>query len=207
MTSWPDFLAQARLVYADNRTPRLTDAQYLTLANLALKTISRDMPRKAVHTYTANGQRVFQLPADFLRAVELHLLTTGSETVLRELQVRPGETLAPKPGATPEYRIPWPQEGQLALTRNLETGETLELHYAGSWPAITPTGTLPFGSRTWLEEALLLYTGYLVFTSHASVRAQNEQWAARPELQVDNPLEQQARFFLESYQRLVAVNR
>lgn len=208
MTTCASFLTRAKLVYSDHRSPKLTDQQYWDLAALALQSISRDAPKKSSSTLTTNGTTVtFLLPTDFVRLQAIHLNDGSTISVLRDAQTKPGDQIRVTATGIPEYRLPWPQEDSVTFTRAPTATEVTTLHYLAAWPALAPAGSLPFGTRVWLEEALTLYLGYLAFLSHAAGRAQNEQWSAKPELTVDNPLEQQARLYMEGYQRLMAANR
>lgn len=205
-TSWTTFLGVVRLVLFDYRGERLSETQYLTLANLALKSISRDFPRRSKTVLTVDGAASsFALPEDFERLIEVQLVVDSASYVLKPLTLKPGDQLRTTSGL-PEYRLNWPEEDLLSFSRAPKTSEATTLYYMGAWPAITQGGNLPFGGRSWLEEALTLYIGYLAFLSHAAGRALNEQWAAKPELAVDNPLDQQARLYFEQYQRLIAGN-
>ena len=208
MTTWTAFLGRAKLLYSEHRSAKLTDPNYLDIANMALQSMSRDVPRKAVTRLTTDGTTItFTLPADFIRLQAIYLSDGNTIAVLRDMQTKPGDQIRVTASGVPEYRLPWPVEDSVTFSRAPTASEVVTLHYLGAWPALVANGNLPFGTRVWMEEALTLYVGYLSYLSHAAGRAQNEQWSAKPELSVDNPLEQQARLYMEGYQRLMAANR
>lgn len=205
-TSWANFLSVTRLLLSDYRGERLSNAQYLSLANLALKTISRDAPKRTKQALTSDGSAVtFGLPEDYERMIEVQAVSSATTYVLKPLALKPGDQLRATTGVL-EYRLNWPEEDKVTFNRAPSTDEVVTLYYLAAWPAIADGGNLPFGGRSWLEEALALYIGYLSFLSHAAGRALNEQWAAKPELAVDNPLDQQARLYMDQYQRVMATN-
>lgn len=207
-TTWPAFRDNiVRVLISDVAKKKVTDDNLLAFANIALNTLTRDAPRRAYFDLTGNGSSfAFTMPSATYKLLLVE--DTQEREYLSEVKVQPGTK---SPDATrsttsrPRGYMPnFPQEGTLSFAHIPSDGSVIRVHYNAYHIAMYATGSRPFESG-WKEEALAAYTSYLAFSAMASARAQNEQWDQRSALPVDNPLEQQARFFLEQYRRVVTA--
>jgi hypothetical protein len=96
----------------------------------------------------------------------------------------------------------FPEEGKYYLPRTPQATFTL---YYGEHRAIIDAedATLDFGMRTWGLQALRALAAYYSHNPRSTFRADLAQWAGRTDLNVGNPLAQEAKRWLQEYERIM----
>lgn len=185
--------------------PTFPDGVLLTFVNAALLVLARQTGPLTTDTFAGTGTTTtYDLPDDFV-----------SVSIVLDDQSRPVKRIEPAadstwsfrgdPGPQVGYILHWPTASELTFLRPPASGCTYTIRYRATWPVIEEDGdSLAFLPWPWLELALAHYTCYLVYGAEAGKRSRLEQWAERPELLVDNPLEQQAEWHYKQYERLYA---
>lgn len=102
------------------------------------------------------------------------------------------------------YLADWPREGWLWLTRPLTSSTTLRLVYGARRKHIeNADSVIDIGHHHWMREAVTCYTCYMAHLRQGVGRANLEQWAQKPDLDVGNPLNAEAREWYMAYKRLL----
>jgi hypothetical protein len=210
MTTWASFRDDTlRALLKDTvATYRWTDTELLQYANWGITDICRRMPQTKSWTLTGTGP-AHTLPEDFAALNWLSYSDGSTQFFIEELTPHTGDTwdfATPDTGSNPwGWVLDYPEEGYLYITRLAGSGS-----YTASYEAlravITDSSTLPFSRHRWLEWALACYVGYCAHLREGVGRASLEQWAQRPDLPVGNPLNVEAREWLQAYQRILAEN-
>lgn len=211
-TTWEDFRdGLLRSVLGDlkdpNRqdlAPTFDDDLLLSLANAALSVLSREVGPIQVVSWEGDGQTTaFNLPTDYVASITV---MDHQQNLVKPMSADSSFNLrgVGSNQAQPGFLLHWPTTRKITFLRPIPSDVSYSMRYRAFWPQITGDEyVMSFGIWDWLALALALYVSYLAYTAEAGKRALLEQWATRPELQVDNPLEQQAEYFFRQYDRLI----
>lgn len=192
-----------------------SDAQLLLWWNAAQTVVSQTAgPISSFDLVGDSVKTAFALPDDYVGSP---LIQDTKERFLKVMDISAGSQLSQSRAYTSEaaaYVIHWPSSGYIYLSRAIPVGETWIMRYRARWPDISVVTPVPpeveaeisFYPWNWISLAVSFYVGYLAYTAEAGRRALLEQFATRPELLVDNPLEQQAQWYWQQYQRLLHGN-
>ena len=212
MTSLSLSIMRSRLrIYLNDTASKLwpVDGELDPFLNHAIVKFTHDLPIAKAHAYTvATDQQgdahTFLLPDDFVtdRYLRATFWTTYAETVFR-LNVEPGLWVE---GDEPTgYILDFPAEGNIYLPREPESA-TFTLYYSGyhsSW-LTDNVDEFDLGRNRWGEEAVYAYAAFLAFNPSSARRAQLEQWGRRGDLNVGNPLDEEAARWKAHYESLLA---
>ena len=199
-----------RILLADeNSKTWKTDSTLDLFLNLAIIQFTTDLPVSNSHTYTiasdyVGDEHTYTLPADFVYATTVRgYFESGAE--MENLPRQHIDFGSWDTGDEPRcYMIDWPSEGYLYLPREPQ-GSTFTLYYGSyhnTW-LDEDSDTFDLGRNRWGEQAIYAYAAFLAFNPSSSQRAQLEQWARRGDLNVGNPLEEEARRWLALYNTLL----
>jgi len=189
-----------------------TDSTLDLFLNMALRKYTTDMPSASSVQYTvATDQTLdahtYTLPDNYVRDYFIRgYFASGSELEnIFRANPRPGSW---ETGDEPRtYFIDWPLEGSLYIVREAY-GATFSLYYGAhqtTW--LTNDGdTFNLGRHSWGEQAIYAYAAYLSFNPASAMRAQLEQWARKNDLNVGNPLEEEANRWLTLYTSLIEAH-
>jgi hypothetical protein len=206
-TTWGTFRSTVRSLLKDTTGDvlRWSDAELLDYANLAIDDLSVNVPlTKLVALPMTPVSAIFELPADLCRVDYLLFTQDETITILGEVKPRQGDQWnEPAQG----YMIHWPEEDRLTVLGEI-AGYTLDLYYSAYRPHMTGADSvLPFGTQRWMEQSCAFYICYLAHMREGVGRASLEQWSAKPENIVGNPLLVEARAWLDAYQRTIREGR
>ena len=216
LTAWSQLRTQARHLLKDvladdisETPPRWTDAELLTYANAGIDDLSVNvgwLQQETVHVGAATG--MLELPPGCQRVQWVVLQSSATygngvtltQHYLPEYIPRPGTALL---GDEDQAYLPnWPEDGQLSFVQPLLTSETIQIIYAAWRPHLTnDVDLLPFGRQAWMNGALLDYICFLANMRDGVGRASLEQWSAKPQNVVGNPLVENALTWLAAYER------
>lgn len=216
MATWEAFRdGLCRSVLGDVANParptqtRFSDDLLLTFANAALLHLARTHGPLASSTITGTGGVTYDIPADALGVVSI--LNAQGQFVKRvDVQNAIDNKLDMRGvsgGPQVAYLSNWPSTGSLTFVRPIPANEVYTLSCRTAWTPLAEDDDMPdFFGAPWLELALAFYIGYLAYVAEAAKRSALEQWATRPDMLVDNPLEQQASYYRDQYERLLHAN-
>ena len=191
----------------DTQAKKWSGADLRTFINLAITKWTTDLPIRSSTEYTAvSGQHEYDMPEN---AVSLNLVygyfeSTGTAEWIPTMLIRPGafvENDEPR-----RVIVGFPTESQFYLPRESQ-GSTFTVYYgARHTPLVDDTDTLNLRAYAWGELAVLYYAAYLAFVPYSASRARLAQWAKWPELNVGNPLSEQAELYKQMYEELMEQN-
>ena len=203
-----DLTYRLRLLISDTQKKRWKDDDELELyINWAVVQWTTDIPIAASASFVVNGNE-YTLPDD---AVAVSYVAGYFENASYTEHVFPGDI---EPGMwqtdyEPKILLPdHPEHGKFYLPR-APIGSTFTLYYGALHPWLVVDEDpeinvdMDFGLRRWGEMAVLSYAAYLAHNPSASFRAFLEQWAGKIDLNVGNPLAEEAQRWLDFYNALL----
>lgn len=188
----------------DTSAKKWTSTDLDTFINLAITQWTTDVPIASSTSYTVvSDQHEYSLPENAveMRSVYGYFESTATQEYLAPMHIRPGAfALNDEPR---RYVVGFPTETQFYLPREPQ-GSTFTLYYgAAHSPLSLDSDTLDLRTRRWGELAVLYYAAYLAFLPYSASRARLEQWARKQDLNVGNPLAEEAQRYMDRYQELI----
>jgi len=176
-----------------------------TFINLAVTKWTTDLPIASSMDYTiVSGQHAYTLPDNAVGAdwVYGYFESSATQEWLGPMRIKPG---AFNTNDEPRrFIIGFPNESQFYLPREPIAGGTFTLYYGAKHsPLVGDSALLDLRQLAWGELAVLYYAAYLAYLPHAANRARLEQWARKGDLNVGNPLAEQAMRFRAMYDELL----
>ncbi len=175
-----------------------------TMINMAIVQWTTDVPIASSTPYdVVTNQHEYDLPgnAACVYFVRGYFETTAEQEFLAPMQLTPGAW--PTLNEPRRYIVGFPIDGQFYLPR-LPLGTSFTLHYGAVHNELaTDQDLLDLRLCRWGEQAVVFYTCYLAHLPYAASRARLQQWARRPDIDVGNPLAEEAGRWLERYNDLL----
>ena len=175
--------------------------------NLAITKWTTDIPIASSNDYTVVAdQHEYDLPENTVSVQSVYGYFESSSTKewLAPMKLRPGSF-----DASDEPRrfvVGFPMETQIYLPRE-PRGTSFTIYYkAKHSPLSLDSDTLDLRLEAWGELAVLYYASYLAYLPHAANRARLEQWGRKGDLNVGNPLAEQAMRYKLMYEELLEEN-
>lgn len=163
-----------------------------------------DLPIPSSQAFdVVSGQHEYDLPEDLVEAwwVKGYFASASVAEFAAPLEVDLGawqESYEPI-----GFLVDFSGVGKFYLPR-LPQGSSFTLYYGATHAELGAATDLDLGRQTWGRLAVLAYAAFLALSAKSVARAQLEQHARKTDLNVDNPLEQEARRWLTEYERLMA---
>lgn len=196
--------SRAQLFLRDTASKKWSAADLNELINMAIAQWTTDVPIASSTPYAVvTGQHVYDLPDNATRvySVQGYFETTSEQEFLAPMQIAPGTWLTSNEPR--RYIVGFPTDQQFYLPR-LPQGTSFTLYYGAVHnELLTDESTLDLRLHRWGEQAVVFYTCYLSHLPYAASRARLQQWARRPEIDVGNPLAEEAARWLDRYQDLL----
>lgn len=201
--TWAEAKARLRLTtIKDKDGKKWSDDVLLAFANLAIDDLSGFVPLAKTDTPAVTGGSDFALPDD-LRVLESVVWSDGKPVPALSFSEE-----IPVPITTDTilaYLLHWPEEGKITFTRIPTLSP--KLYYGAYRPHVTDDADeLPFGPFRWMEGALYCYVAMLANLREGVTAAMLEQFKVRNDLNVGNPLNNDAREWWIQYRRIVDGN-
>jgi len=175
-----------------------------TFINLAIAKWTTDLPIASSNSYTVVAdQHTYTLPENSVGVdwVYGYFESAATQEFISSMKIKPGafvENDEPR-----RFIEGFPTDGEFYLPR-IPSESTFTLYYrAKHTPLVNDADTLDLRQYAWGELAVLYYAGYLAYLPHAANRARLEQWARKGDLNVGNPLAEQAMRFKLMYEELM----
>ena len=175
--------------------------------NLAVTKWTTDIPIASADTYVVvSDQHEYDLPENAVSVASVYGYFESSSTKewLAPMKLRPGSF-----DASDEPRrfiTGFPTETQVYLPR-VPRGTSFIIYYGARHSALVhDSDTLDLRMEAWGELAVLYYASYLAYLPYAANRARLEQWARKGDLNVGNPLAEQAMRYKLMYEELLEEN-
>jgi hypothetical protein len=179
-----------------------------TFINLAVTKWTTDLPIASADEYTiVSGQHEYTLPENAVAVswVYGYFESGSTQEWLSPMHIRPGAFSTNDEPAG--FIIGFPTEAQFYLPREPIAGDTFTLYYGARHTSLSADGDLlDLRQRAWGELAVLYYAAYLAYMPHAANRARLEQWARKGDLNVGNPLAEQAMRYKAMYDDLMELH-
>jgi hypothetical protein len=205
--TWDAFKKALRKLVRDDAagTERWSDEVLLWATNQAIVELSSHAPQPKTLALVPDGViYTFTLPEDLVALRRVRYEDQWLEALDPRREVLPMTiTTSSEPWV---YLKDWPDEGQITFAFVPKKDVPLQLHYGAARAKLAGTDdeVLPLGRHIWMEQALVFYAAYLINAREGVARAALEQWSERPENNVGNPLNSEARFMLAQYERVLA---
>lgn len=205
-----DLRSRLRTYLSDTNSKVWTDDSQLDLfINHAIVRFTHDVPIESSKTYTVATDQVgnantFTLPVDFVKAllIEGYFAQSTYAERIGKLSLSAGTwSVNNEPIG---FIVNYPIRGKFYLPRE-SAGATFTFYY-GAWcddELEEDDDTYDMGNDGWSEQAVLAYAAYLAFNPSSAMRAFLEQWSRKGDLNVGNPLEEEANRWLRLYQSLL----
>jgi len=184
----------------DTAAKKWTTTDLDTFINLAITQWTTDVPIASSNSYTVvSDQHEYDMPENAVdvRNMYGYFESTSTQEYLAPMQIRPGAyALNDEPR---RYVVGFPTETQFYLPRE-PRGTSFTLYYGATHsPLALDTDTLNLRTHRWGELAVLYYAAYLAFLPYSASRARLEQWARKQDLNVQNPLAEEAQAYMDRY--------
>lgn len=200
--------AQVRLELADSSVePELADELIDTSIIEAVTQYTTQVPFQASATVAASGNEYTlpELAVDILRIRGSFIDTASTQFVGR---AEPKDLYGVWPtGEEPVVYIPhYPSHGKYYLPREPLADFTLQYH-ARVYPPVVGSDddSIELGQRGWGRWAIVTLACYFCFFPRASGRSYLEQFSGRPDINVGNPLREEAKEWLREYERTIKL--
>jgi hypothetical protein len=191
----------------DTDAKKWTEVDLAMFINLAITQWTTDLPIASANSYdVVSDQHEYTLPENTVKAVSVYGYFESSTTQewLSSMKLRPGsfdDNDEPR-----RFIVGFPTESQFYLPR-VPRGSTFTLYYkAKHSPLVLGTDALDLRQEAWGELAVLYYASYLCYMPYAANRARLEQWGRKGDLNVGNPLAEQAMRYKLMYEELLEEN-
>lgn len=171
--------------------------------NKAIVQWTTDLPIASSVEYAVTGEHEYALPSNAVsvRWVRGYFENASNQEFIAPMQIGPGTWIAldePR-----RFIVQFPTEEQFYLAR-LPSGTSFTLYYGAVHDELVgDTDTLDLRLQRWGELAVVSYAAHLAYLPYAASRARLEQWATKQDLNVNNPLMEQALAWLEKYEDLM----
>ena len=187
----------------DTAAKKWTTADLETFINLAVTQWTTDVPIASSNTYVVvAGQHEYTLPENAVdvRTIYGYFESAATQEWLAPMILRPGAfDLNDEPR---RYMVGYPTESKFYLPREPQ-GTSFTLYYGATHSPLSTTVDLDLRQLRWGELAVLYYSAFLAFLPYSASRSRLEQWARRADLNVGNPLEEEAQRYLDRYEELL----
>lgn len=202
--SLANLVTQLRTYLSDPVTgqTKWTDTELTLFINDAVQIWTTDLPIAAIKSYDV-AANTYDAPTDMVEAwwVEGYFVSASEPQFIAPMDIEPG---AWQDNYEPiGFLVDWPAAGQFYLPRAPQS-TTFTFYYGKVHPELTAQVDLDMGRHTWGRLAVLAYAAFLALSAKSVARASLEQHARKTDLNVDNPLEQEAKRWLAEYERLMA---
>ena len=200
-------LERQRIYLDDVDDAEWSDNQLVLFLNDAITLFTTQVPYSKSVDVDVSGQS-YDYPDDLV-AVERVWGYFTNATIKEFISTGDIEDGAWETNAEPTIVVTgFPSEGQYYFPYQPQGSQFTLMYWAfksAGFVVDTPGTTVDFGSRPWAEMAVRNLTGFLAFSPGSSFRALLEQWADKQDLNVDNPLEQEARRYMKEYMRILSL--
>jgi len=192
----------------DTDAKKWTEADLNRFINLAVVKWTTDLPMLSSNSYTVVAdQHEYTLPENCVVVDWVHgYFESGStQEYLSPMKIKPGAFVS---NDEPRRFVEgFPTDAHFYLPRLPVSGDTFTVYYrAKHTPLVADSDTLDLRRYAWGELAVLYYAAYLAYLPHAASRARLEQWARKADLNVGNPLAEQAERYKLMYNELMEEN-
>jgi hypothetical protein len=196
--------SQLQTFLRDTDAKKWTADDLDSFLNLAITQWTTDLPiATSVDYAVVSGQHEYEVPSNAVSVKWVRGYFENSSTLefIGPMSVEPGTWASldePR-----RFILQFPTETQFYLPR-LPSGSAFTLYYGATHDPLSGDGAvLNLRNQRWGELAVLAYAAHLAFLPYAASRSRLEQWATKQDLKVGNPLQEQAKAWLEKYNQLM----
>lgn len=197
--------ATLQMFLKDTDAKKWTADDLNTFINLAITKWTTDLPILSGNSYTVVAdQHEYTLPENCVAVdwVYGYFESAGTQEYLAPMKMRPGAFAT---NDEPRRFVEgFPSDTQFYLPRLPISGDAFTVYYRAKHSSLVlDADALNLRQYAWGELAVLYYAAYLAYLPHAANRARLEQWARKADLNVGNPLAEQAERYKLMYQELM----
>jgi len=199
--------ARVQMFLRDPDTKKWSADDLDTIINLAVRKWTTDIPIKSANDYpVVSDQNEYDMPGNAVSVAYIrgYFETAGTLEFIPPIAVKPGSWYSSEEPRG--FIVDFPYEGKFYLPRE-PRGSTFTLYYGAYHNNLdTDSDTLDLRRLVWGEQAVIAYACFLAHLPYSASRARLEQWARKQDLNVGNPLSEEARLWLNEYNRLMSEN-